>query len=385
MSREQFQKELETEFQWFHRHPELSYEEYETTKRIRSLLEANGTEILNLPLDTGLVAVVRGDNPGPTVALRSDIDGLPVTEETELAWRSTQEGKMHACGHDFHITALYGAACLLEKRKHELCGTVRLIFQPAEESSLGALKIIQSGALEDVDAIFGIHSSSEFPVGTVGIRKGSVTAAVDRFEITIQGFGTHAAHPHEGKDPIVAASALVGTLQTIISRNIDPFSEALLSVTHISAGNTWNVIPERAFLEGTVRTLRTSDRKIIENRLKEAAEYTAKAYGMEAEVRWTAGPPATQNDAKWTEFAIKRAQKTGLKVETTTPSLGGEDFAFYPEKIKGVFVQIGTGKTYPSHHPKFQVDPAALGGAAEYLSVLGEDALSEIINERRSL
>lgn len=381
MNREQFQKKLETEFQWFHRHPELSYEEYETTRRIRHLLEENKTEILSLPLDTGLVAVIRGDKPGPAVALRSDIDALPVEEESGLAWESEEKGKMHACGHDFHIAALYGAALLLEQRKHKLQGTVKLIFQPAEESSLGALKVIQSGALDDVDAIFGIHSSSGFPVGTVGIRKGSVTAAVDRFEITIQGFGTHAAHPHEGKDPIVAASALVGTLQTIVSRNMDPFSEALLSVTHISAGNTWNVIPESAFLEGTVRTLRSGDRKKIEARLKEAAEYTAKAYGMEAKVRWIAGPPATDNDVEWTEFAEKSARKTGLKVEPALPSLGGEDFAFYQEKVRGVFVQVGTGETYPNHHPKFRVNPAALGGAAEYLSVLGTDALAELKKE----
>lgn len=379
LQNKELQLRLQKEFEWFHEHPELSYEEFETTEHIKKLLKENGIEILDLPLKTGLTAVIRGEYPGPVIAIRSDIDALPVEEETKLKWSSKEKGKMHACGHDFHITALYGAALLLKEKAVDLHGTIKLIFQPAEESSLGALKIIQSDVLSDVDTIFGIHSSSEFPVGTLGIREGSVTAAVDRFEIEIQGFGTHAAHPQEGKDPVVAAGALVGTLQTIVSRNLDPFSAGLISVTHISAGNTWNVIPKRAFLEGTVRTLKPKDRKLIERRLKEAAEFTAKAYDMRASVKWIEGPPATNNDKEWVDFARKTAEQVGLKTAVTTPSLGGEDFAFYQEDIRGVFIQVGTGRTYPNHHPKFQVDPEALQPAAQYLSVLGENALLEIL------
>lgn len=372
------QKELEEQFQWFHAHPELSYEEFQTTEKIKSLLIKQGIEILDLPLETGLVAVIRGSKPGPVIALRSDIDALPIQEETSLPWKSTQAGKMHACGHDFHITTLYGTALLLKAQEETMQGTIKCIFQPAEESSIGALKITETGVLDDVEAIFGIHSSSEFPVGTVGIKPGSVTAAVDRFEVEINGFGTHAAHPHGGKDPIIAATAIVQALQTITSRNIDPCEAGLLSITEIRAGNTWNVIPETAYLQGTVRTLRVTERELYEKRVKEIVEFTAKAHDVQAVVHWHAGPPATNNDADWCGFAKELAKAEGLQVGVPISSLGGEDFAFYQEQIKGVFIRIGTGDSYPNHHPKFTVDQKALGIAAQYLSVIGVEALKKI-------
>jgi amidohydrolase len=375
MKKEILQAELEKQFKWFHAHPELSYEEYETTKRIRQLLEDESIEILDLPLETGLVAIIRGKKSGPVIALRGDIDALSIQEETSLEWKSKEAGKMHACGHDFHLTAVYGAAVLLKELEEKLCGTVKLIFQPAEESSLGALKIIETGVLEDVSAIFGIHSAANFPVGTLGIKEGSVTAAVDRFQIRLKGFGTHGASPHTGKDPIVATAALINALQTIVSRNINPFSAGLLSITHVTAGNTWNVIPEKAFIEGTVRTTDKDDRLFFEKRLKEITKSICKAYEVEGEVNWIVGPPATNNDQKWTEFAKKVANEAGITVERSQPSLGGEDFAFYQEFIKGVFIQIGTGETYPNHHPKFQVNPAALSVGAEYLCKLSQKAL----------
>lgn len=378
MTTEHFHQQLEHEFRWFHSHPELSYEEYETTKRIRALMENARIEILDLPLETGLVAVIRGRQPGPVIALRCDIDALPIGEETDLEWKSQAPGRMHACGHDFHTTVLFGTALLLKAREQELCGTVKLIFQPAEESSLGALTIIETGVLEDVKAIFGIHSSSEFPVGTLGIREGSVTAAVDRFEITLTGSGTHGAHPDTGRDPIVAAAAIIASAQTIVSRNLNPFSAGLVSITRLSAGNTWNVIPETASLEGTVRTLSPVDRSLIESRLREVAEFTAKAYGVQAELDWTAGPPATDNDRFWAGLARDVAAGEGLKTKLPAPSLGGEDFAFYQQDINGLFIQIGTGASRPNHHPGFQVDPAALPGAAEFLSSLAIQALLQL-------
>lgn len=383
MTTEHFHQQLEQEFRWFHSHPELSYEEYETTRRIRTLLEKNHIEILDLPLATGLVAVIRGKQPGPVIALRCDIDALPIEEETDLEWKSQIPGRMHACGHDFHTTALFGTALILKAREQELRGTVKLIFQPAEESSLGALKIIETGVLKDVAAIFGIHSSSEFPVGTLGIREGSVTAAVDRFEIVLKGSGTHGAHPDTGKDPIVAAAAIIAAAQTIISRNLNPFRAGVVSITRLSAGTTWNVIPETARLEGTVRTLSPDDRALIESRLRETAEFTAKAYGIQAELTWTAGPPATANDRFWAELARQVAAGEGLRTESPAPSLGGEDFAFYQQDIKGLFVQIGTGTSRPNHHPGFQVDPAALPGAAGFLCSLAAQALSQLAEEDR--
>ena len=378
MKKDLLQIELETQFKWFHAHPELSYQEYETTLRIKKLLKEHDIEILDLPLNTGLVAIIRGKYPGPVIALRSDIDALPVDEETDLQWRSKSEGKMHACGHDFHLTTIYGTALLLKKQQENIHGTVKLIFQPAEESSLGALKIIESKALDDVEAIFGIHSSSVFPVGTLGIKSGSITAAVDRFEIKLKGFGTHAAHPQQGKDPIVALGALINAIQTIVSRNTDPLSSGVVSITHVEAGKTWNVIPETAFLEGTIRTLELNDRKLYEERLREIVEYIGKAYQIDTEVKWIAGPGAVINDKEWSDFAKNVAKEDDINVASSAVSLGGEDFAFYLEKIKGTFIQIGTGETYPNHHPKFQVDPKALSFAAKYMSRLAVKALLKI-------
>lgn len=373
-------KLLET-FQWFHKHPELSFEEYGTTKKIRERLTEAGIEILNLPLETGLVAEITGAKPGPTIAIRCDIDALPIQERTELPYKSENDNKMHACGHDFHTTAILGTALLLKQREQELQGTVKIIFQPGEESSLGALKITESGALDDVQAIFGIHVIPNVPVGTVVISPGAVTAAVDRFEITFTGKGGHAAHPHDTIDPIVTVAQFISAAQTIVSRNTNPFHQSLVSITHISAGSTWNVIPSTAFLEGTVRTLQKEDRKLIPIRLQELAESVAKAFGAKADFHWIPGPPATNNDPKWMDFAANAARESGLNVVPSIPSLGGEDFAFYQENLRGVYIQIGTGKSEPNHNPKFQVNPEALPATSAYLAFLAEKALTALQSE----
>lgn len=372
------QAQLENEFKWFHAHPELSYEEFNTTKKIKELLAQKHIETIDIPLETGVVAVIRGGHPGPVIALRSDIDALPIQEQTDLPWKSQTDGKMHACGHDFHITALFGTAVLLQERAKDLHGTIKVLFQPAEESSLGATTVIKTGVLNDVEAIFGIHASPRYPVGAIGINDTSLTYSVDRFEIKLKGVGTHGAKPNEGKDPIVATGALIMALQTIVSRNLAPLNPGLLSITHVSAGKTWNVIPETSYLEGTVRTLEREDRELFANRVKEIADYTAKAYGVEAETIWHAGPPATHNDTNWAEFAKKIARQHNITVDDCPPSMLGEDFAFYQETIKGAFMWVGTGLSYPNHHPKFEVDPAALLPTAEYLSDLGQQALLEV-------
>lgn len=327
-------------------------------------------EVLDIPLKTGLVAVIKGKEEGPVIAVRGDIDALPVHEETELSYKSEIEGKMHACGHDYHLTSIIGTALLLKENIDKIKGTVKLIFQLAEEIFSGALHILESGALDDIELIFGIHCTGEFPVGTVGIRKGSVSAAVDRFKIILKGFGTHAAHPESGKDPIIAGSTLINSLQTIISRNINPFSVGLISVTHFSAGNTWNVIPEKALIEGTVRTLDRNQREFIKKRIYSITEYISEAYEVKSETEWITGPPAANNDREWSEFAKKVAIQRNLVVKPSTDTLGGEDFAFYQERIKGVFIHIGTDKTYPNHHPKFQINPKALALTSEFLAEL---------------
>lgn len=285
---------------------------------------------------------------------------------------------MHACGHDFHISAVLGSAYLLKAKERELRGTVYLIFQPAEEAPGGARKVMETGVLKDVQAIFGLHTSPLYDVGTLGIRSGAVTASVDKFTVTFHGKGTHAAHPERGIDPIVMAASFVTAAQSIVSRNIDPAYPGLVSITHIESGNTWNVIPESSWLEGTVRCLTAEDRKLIKKRIYELAEGQAASFGGHAELTWYAGPPATDNTPDWTDCAIEVAKEAGLDVVPAPVNLAGEDFAYYQEEIPGVFVLVGTGKSPANHNPKFHVDPAALGPAAIYMARLAVEAFARL-------
>ncbi len=357
-------------FEWFHRHPELSYEEFETTAKIRDILMQAGIEILPYELKTGLVAVIRGEKSGPVQALRCDIDGLPIQEESGLPYASEAEGKMHACGHDFHIVAGIGCALLLQKERKELQGTVKIIFQPAEESSLGALQILETGTMEDVEKIWGIHADPTNEAGTLGIREGYVTAAVDRFVIRMKGIGCHGAHPDDGIDVIPAAAAVVQALQTIVTRNINAFHPALISVTRIEAGNTWNVIPEAAELEGTVRTMDKADRVLFEKRVKEIVKQTALAYGASAEVIWIPGPPATYNDEEMVQKSIEIGKQCGFTIVLEESSMGGDDFSFFEETIPGCYIKIGSGKGQLIHQPGFRIDKRVISPAANYLAKL---------------
>lgn len=377
MNEQEILQKITDEFYWFHRHPELSYEEVETTKRLRDDLAAADIEVLDLPLRTGLVAKV-GTGEAPFIALRCDIDGLPIQEESGLNYASEHAGRMHACGHDFHISTVLGSAYLLKAQEKDLHGTVYLIFQPAEEAPGGARKVMETGVLKDVQAIFGLHTSPIYDVGTLGIRAGAVTASVDKFTVTFHGKGTHAAHPERGIDPIVMAASFVTAAQSIVSRNIDPAHPSLVSITHIESGNTWNVIPESAWLEGTVRCLTAEDRKRIKKRIYELAEGQAASFGGHAELTWYAGPPATDNTPNWTDFAIEVAKEAELDVVPAPVNLAGEDFAYYQEEIPGVFVLVGTGKSPANHNPKFHVDPAALGPAAKYMARLAVEAFARL-------
>ncbi|MVQ44166.1 amidohydrolase [Roseburia intestinalis] len=377
MERKALEQKLTGFFEELHMHPELSYEEYETTERIKRELAAAGIEILQIPLKTGVTAIVRGAKPGKTYGLRCDIDALPIAEETDLPYKSKTPGKMHACGHDFHTAAVFGAALLLQERKEELQGTVKILFQPAEESSHGAETVLETGVFSDVTAIFGLHTAAYLPVGTLGIRAGSVMAAVDRFELNITGTGCHGGHPDEGVDTILVAASVIQAFQSIVGRNLNPFHTGVVSVTRINGGNTWNVIPDKVELEGTVRSMEKDDRIFIERRMREIAEHTAAAYGANAELLWYPGPPATVNEKAWSAFAQKVAEESGFEVVPQRNSTGGEDFAFYLEKIPGCFINVGTGVGYPNHHPKFYADEAALTPAAEYLEKLLVEALRQ--------
>ncbi|MED0872946.1 M20 peptidase aminoacylase family protein [Bacillus mobilis] len=360
-----------------HEHPELSYEEFETTKAIKNWLKEKNITIINSSLETGVIAEISGKHSGPIIAIRADIDALPIQEETNLPYASKIHGRMHACGHDFHTAAIIGAAYLLKEKESSLSGTVRFIFQPAEESSNGACKVIEAGHLRDVQAIFGMHNKPDLPVGTIGIKDGPLMAGVDRFEIEIHGVGTHAAVPDAGVDPIVASSQIVMALQTIVSRNISSSHNAVVSVTNIHSGNTWNVIPEKATLEGTVRTFQTETREKIPALMKRIIQGVSDALGVKTEFRFYAGPPAVHNNTSLTNLSTQVAEKMNLNIISPTPSMAGEDFSFYQQEIPGSFVFMGTSGTHEWHHPAFTVDERALPISAEYFALLAEKALKQ--------
>lgn len=353
-----------------HENPELSMEEYGTTKRIRQWLKDENIEILDLPLAIGVVAEIKGDYPGPIIALRSDIDALSILETTGLEFSSKNLGVMHACGHDFHTASILGAAIIIKKRKAELHGTVRIIFQPAEENAKGANIIIKSGALDNVEAIFGMHNKPDLPVGTIGIRPGPLMASVDRFEIDVVGVGGHAGIPEKTIDPIIVASQIVSGLQTVVNRNLSPFSNVVISVTRFQSGNTWNVIPERAELEGTVRTFQSDIRNIIPGLMKRNAEGIASAFGAKIDFRWYSYLPIVNNDEKFVKVATEAATELGYNTVLAKQSTGGEDFALYQNKVPGLFVWMGVAGDKDWHHPSYNLNEDSLIIAANYFSNL---------------
>ena len=366
---------LQPFFEDLHMHPELGLEEKRTTQQVKAALTAAGIPYLDQGLETGLVAVIRGGRPGHILGLRCDMDALPVTEESGLPYASTVPGKMHACGHDFHTTAMLGAAMLLNEMKDSLPGTVKIVFQPAEEIDRGAFEVVDSGLVADAEAFFGIHTYPGFPAGELGIKEGPVMAAIDRFGVIIRGRGTHAAQPHKGMDPIPATAAVIQALQTLITRRSDPFAPAILSVTHVDAGTTWNVIPEQAFFEGTVRTLDAEQREMIRKEFKRMAENISESFGCTAEVDWFSGSPAVVNDPELCALAREIAEKQGFLCGRQEDTMGAEDFSEYLKQAPGVFIRVGTGGEYPAHHPKFTVDPSVLAATSEYTAALAKEWL----------
>lgn len=373
----ELEKTLLELFRQLHAHPELGFEERASTAAIREILVREGVEILDSGLETGLVAQITGVLPGPVIGLRGDIDALPIQEETNLPYASAVPGRMHACGHDAHAAIMLGAAILLHRRRDRLRGSVKLVFQPAEEIADGALRVLGTGTLDDAALFLAVHTYPGFPAGVLGIKEGPVMAAVDRFEIHISGRGSHAAHPHKGVDPVVVQAAIVLGAQSIVSRALDPFAPAVVSITHTQSTNTWNVIPETAFLEGTVRTLDAAARATVRARLDALVQQTALAYGAEAELAWHPGPPAVLNDPRLCSEARAVARELGFRVDRQEDTLGGEDFSYFLQDRPGIFIRVGSGGDYPSHHPKFTVDPAAIYPAAEYFAQLAERLLNK--------
>ena len=370
-------------FHWLHRHPELAMKEYKTTEYLRKTLLDSGVRLLDTKLETGLIAVI-GTGEAPVIALRADIDALPIQERTSLPYASETPGVMHACGHDFHAACMLGAALLLKAREASLSGTVKVIFQPAEEVNVGAAKLVDTGLLDDVQMFLAGHTYPWFTAGTMGIRPGPVMASADRFSVRIRGKGCHAANPDMGIDPIPALGAIISAFQTVVSRRVNPFEGAVVSITRVEAGNTWNVIPEDAFLEGTVRamteTVRVADHAVdgIHQSLEKLAKVTAKAYGCEAVFEYERGPAPVINDAGICDRAAVVARELGLNVESNPPSMIAEDFSRYLKLAPGALFRIGTGGGFDNHHPSFTADPSALLPTARFFAILTERELKRL-------
>lgn len=365
-----------------HRHPELMYKEFETSKLVRDTLDELGVPYRFPVGETGVVATI-GDGRAPCVALRADMDALPIHEESEVPFRSEIDGKMHACGHDCHTAMLLGAARLLKSHEAELHGTVKLIFQPAEEGGRGAERMCQEGALESpvVNRIFGLHVWPSLPVGTIAGKAGTISAAAGVFNISVRGKGGHGALPHLTIDPITCTAKLVLELQTIVSREMNPCSPAVVSLGSIHGGEAMNIIPEEVRLTGTFRSLSEADQVFIRQRIEEISKGIGEANRCTVEVCHPFGQfPASVNDPESWNLAQKVAEELlGVHhVIQMAPILIGEDFAFYQLHIPGCLVFLGVGhSTSPTgigiHHPQFKVDESALSlGSAWYAAVATE-------------
>ena len=360
-----------------HADPELSNEEHRTAERLEQALHDVGAVDVRRVARTGVVARVRGrSRRGAAVAIRGDIDALPIVEHTDLAFASRNHGVMHACGHDVHATWAVAAASALVREPAD--GDVVIVLQPAEETGRGALGIIESGALAGVGAIFGAHVDRRFAVGQVVADVGPLAASADTFAIELVGRGGHAARPHEARDPIVAAAAVISALQTIVSRRLDPSIPGVVTVANVHAGSADNVIPERATLGGTVRAVTESSRRLLLDELRFVAERVASAHDVAAIVSIDEGPPPIVNPERPTAWARQAAIAVvgdGAVVPLGIVNMAAEDFAHYMERLPGCFLRVGAreegGEVIAAHQPTFRVAEEAIFVGA---SVLAEAA-----------
>lgn len=361
----------------FHQHPELGLQEVNTAKKVEGVLKGLGIETKMLVNGTGVRGFLKGPKPGKTIALRADMDALPIQEETDVTYQSLNKGVMHACGHDAHMAMLLGAAMILSEKKDGLKGNVVFIFQPAEEIGEGAKAMVEEGVLEEVDRIFGLHVYSILPFGTLGYRPGPLMAAGDFFDVKITGKGGHGGLPHLTVDPIVIAANVINALQTLVSREVDPVESAVMSICKMSSGEAYNVIPETATFGGTIRSHKPELREALPRRIKEILEGVVSAMRGSYEFNLMSKFPATINDEEMTAFVVNVAKEIlgEDKISVLKPLMGSEDFSFYLQKIPGTFVFLGVenkdkGIVYPHHHPKYNIDEDILPiGTALHVSV----------------
>lgn len=347
-----------------HQNPELSFHETQTADYVAAILKSFGNIEVLRPAKTTVLGILKGALQGKTVAFRADMDALPVPEETELPYASQVPGISHACGHDAHSAMLLGTASVLSKMRKDLRGTVYFIFQHAEEQDPGgALDIINSGVLKGVNAIFGMHVLPNFPEGHVGILpKGAASTSADGFYLTIQGKGSHGSMPHLGVDPVVTGAQIVTALQTIVSRNIPPGEMAVVTIGKFQSGNAYNVIPDKAELAATVRTVTETSRNLIEQRIRDIIENITKSNGATYKLDYFRSYPAIQNDSALVDFVRASAGKAvgAAKVFEAPSMTASEDFSYYHKLAPVCFINLGVGPGVANHNPKFNPDESAL-------------------------
>lgn len=369
---------------YFHRYPELSFMEKKTSALIADTLRELGIETTTNVGGFGLVARIRGEHPGKTVALRADMDALPIQDEKTCEYASQHPGVMHACGHDGHTATLLALAEYYSRTKAKLRGEIRLIFQPAEEVCPGGAKsMIEEGALDGVDVIYGVHLWTPIPVGTVASAPGPLMASTDEFFIDVLGRGGHGGMPHKTVDSVVAASALVLQLQSVVSRSVDPLDPAVVTIGSIQGGTAQNIIADRCRLSGTVRCFREETRELIRERIHALAQNTAEAYGAKAQINYMMGYPSLVNDeGEYERFRKVAPGVFGLRAELSPKIMPAEDFAYYLQQVPGCFMLVGAGNPgkgamYPHHHPKFDIDEEAMLHAAGLLAAMAESYQNE--------
>ena len=363
-----------------HEHPELAFEEVRTSGIVAQRLRSLGLEVQTGIAKTGVVGLLRGGantRDAKTIALRADMDALPIHEMNKVDYRSQTDGKMHACGHDGHTSILLTVADILSQRRAELTGNVKFIFQPAEEQIGGAEPMLKEGALHGVDGIIGLHLISNHPLGLVGVRAGTVFASADRFVLTVRGRGGHAAMPNGAIDPIVASAYIITALQTLISRETSPFSPAVITIGTINAGTAFNIIPETAVLQGTMRAYSVEHREKLLRRIDELTTGIAASLGATCKIEHFDGCPPCINDPQMTELvrqaAVAAVGEKNVDTSENVMTAGSDDMGVFLNAVPGCYFIVGSGNKaketdYPHHHPRFNVDEDALPTAVEVLT-----------------